>query len=198
MADKVPWDDQTNQFILQLDKSVLEAKYKMKLYDVLMKPEQYIGRQDAVANITKMRADVDTFFKNAISNLGDEQKRFEGELQKADGIYKTIGDAVKDASTKAKLPFIKPMFITRDTKAEEVIIIEEFADPIEDLVLKLAKSANFVADFSIKYKKYNIGSWFFSGHKNYLLTVNAPTSIILTLERSSGEILSRLDTLIKA
>ena len=48
---------------------------------------------------------------------------------------------------------------------------------------------------STQYKEHTIGSWLFSGAKNYILTINTPPNPILTIENSRALIENTLDAL---
>ena len=54
--------------------------------------------------------------------------------------------------------------------------------------MKFINSSNYIANISTLYKKYNIGSWFFSGSKGYIISIKSPTSILVAIETAQSEL----------
>jgi len=93
------------------------------------------------------------------------------------------------------VPYIKPKSIERKEEADENVIIDKYEPGMESLIGKLLSNAVYVADVSVPYKNYILGSWLFSGQKNYLLSLDTPTSLVLNIETSRDVISYLLDTI---
>ena len=85
--------------------------------------------------------------------------------------------------------------LERDETNDETRIISAYNDSIGELFDKILEKSNFIADLSTDYHEYKIGSWLFSGQKNYVLTINQPSSVVLSVENSRDEILALLDSI---
>jgi hypothetical protein len=101
---------------------------------------------------------------------------------------------IKNKASFASIPFIRPGSIDRDVEKEEDIIILTYDNSVDSLITRLVGVVHYVADLSTQYKDYNLGSWLFSGNKNYTLTINPPSSILFNIEVSKNEINFKLDS----
>ena len=192
MAKQVPWDDQTDGFISDLDSTVSE-KYKMSLRSLLMNPDKYLEKKELPDALTGIRGDAEAYFTELLDGLKDEQTKLESEMEGADAQYRDVEKVITDKSAAARVPYIKPLFISRDPDKEETILIDKYDESLEAFVGKLVTISNFVADISTLYKNHRLGSWIFSGAKNHVLTINPPASPVLIIENSRALISNMLD-----
>lgn len=187
MAKQIPWDDQTDDFITDLDETITK-KYNLSLRSLLLNPDRYLGKKDIGTIINGVRDDADSYFNSLLENLQDEQTKLASEMESADAQYKTIDSVITSKSATARVPYIKPLFVSRMPDSEESIIIEKYDDTLEAFIGKLVNASNYVADMSATYKQYRLGSWIFSGAKNHVLTINPPASPVLAIENGRTQI----------
>ncbi len=194
MPKQVPWDEDTDGFISDLD-DIVSKKYGMTLRSLLLNSAKYTGRLDAGATIDGAKEEVRTYFDSLLEGLKDEQAKLHSELEIANSQYISVDSAVTDKAAAARIPYIKPMYVSRQRESEEVVFIERYDESLEPFVGKLVAASNYVADVSAVYKTYRLGSWLFSGAKNHVLTINPPTSPILMIESSRDTVNDMLDAL---
>lgn len=187
MAKQLPWDEQTDGFISDLDET-LSKKYGISLRSLLVNPNKYSGKKDLSKAIDGIRGDAATYFSELLDNLKEEQTKLEVELESADAQYREIDSLITNKSAAARVPYIKPLFVSRNPESEETIVIEKYDESLEAFVGKLVNASNYVADMSAVYKQYRLGSWVFSGAKNHVLTINPPASPVLVIENSRNQI----------
>mgnify|MGYP001626422999 CR=1 FL=1 len=189
MAENEKWSDDAAGFINDID-SIVSEKYGIKLSDLLSNPEAFKSKADISTAISGMRDDIKNYFDNLMNKMGTEQEAFTKQLSDAEALYEKINGFIGKVAADSKFPYIKPSLINRDTDAEESIVITQYDDKIENLISKLIEHSNYAADLSLQYKSYYFGSWLFSGSKNYVLSVQIPTSPVLTIEMAMDEISS--------
>ena len=194
MPKQVPWDEDTDGFISDLD-DIVSKKYGMTLRSLLLNSAKYTGRLDAGATIDGAKEEVRAYFDSLLEGLKDEQAKLHSELEIANSQYISVDSVVTDKAAAARIPYIKPMYVSRQRESEEVVFIERYDESLEPFVGKLVAASNYVADVSAVYKTYRLGSWLFSGAKNHVLTINPPTSPILTIESSRDTVNDMLDAL---
>ena len=194
MPKQVPWDEDTDGFISDLD-DIVSKKYGMTLRSLLLNSAKYTGRLDAGATIDGAKEEVRAYFDSLLEGLKDEQAKLHSELEIANSQYISVDSVVTDKAAAARIPYIKPMYVSRQRESEEVVFIERYDESLEPFVGKLVAASNYVADVSAVYKTYHLGSWLFSGAKNHVLTINPPTSPILTIESSRDTVNDMLDAL---
>jgi hypothetical protein len=192
MAKQIPWDDQTDGFISELDDS-LSKKYGMSIRSLLLNPSKYMGKKGLNATVGGIRADVEAYFAALLGSMKDEQAKLDSELESADTQYREIDSLITNKAATARVPYVKPFFLTRNQDKEETIVIDKYDESLEAFVGKLVSISNFVADVSAVYKQYRLGSWVFSGVRNYVLNINPPASPVLVMDNSKVIINSILD-----
>ncbi|VVB76602.1 Uncharacterised protein [uncultured archaeon] len=192
MAKEVPWDAQTDAFILDLN-SKISKKYDVDFTAMLLNPDSYVGKKDIAGTLTKVRADVDVYFSDLLDGMKDEQAELNTALATATEQYKKVNALISGKSSALRVPYVKPLFVNRNSDNEETIVVEQYNSGLDSLIGKLVTSSTYVADVSAPYKSYFLGSWLFSGNRNYILTVNPPLSPILAVENSAAIINGRLD-----
>ena len=185
MANRVPWDAQTDSFVSDLN-PVISKKYGVNLRAMLLNPGAYAGKKDAQAAVDKLRGDVDRYFSQLLDGLKDEQERLGDVLEKATAQYKQVDSMISNKSSVLRIPYIRPLFVNRNPDNEETIVIEQYDSGLDPLIGKLVSVSSYVANVSATYKEYYIGSWLFSGSKNYILTMNPPISPVLAVENGSA------------
>ncbi|MGC9156920.1 MAG: hypothetical protein ACP5GD_01895 [Candidatus Micrarchaeia archaeon] len=181
-----PWDPQTDVFINEID-GIVSEKYGISFRDLLLNPGKYSGKKDIKATFQNIKTEVDNYFKTLLSTYADELEKVNNELESLTSQYKELDALIASKASLAKVPYIKPSSITRKEQEEE-ITIKQYDPSLEPLVSKLVSISHYVADMSIKYKNNVIGSWLFSGSKNYVLTLEIPASDALVIQTSKDTI----------
>lgn len=191
MADEnLPWSDQVDGIITDISKTTKD-KYGFSLREMLLNPSAQIKQKD----VDNARKAVSDYFDALMATLSDEKARLEKELQDADAQYTKIDEVIANKTASSRIPYIKPTFVDYDSQRNEEIVIEQYNASVDLLVTKLVSMANYVANNSAQYDKYNIGSWLFSGNRTYVLTINPPRSIVVAMEGNRDEIMGILDDL---
>jgi transcription termination factor NusB len=194
MARKVPWDAQTDSFVSDLN-SLISKKYGVDFRGMLTNPGAYANRKDAKASVDKLRADVDRYFSQLLDSMKDEQDRLTAALEKSTEQYKQVDSIISSKSSVLRVPYIRPLFVNRNPDNEETVVIEQYGSGLDSFIGKLASVSNYIANVSAAYKDYYIGSWLFSGARNYILTMNPPISPVLAVENGSAIINGILDSI---
>lgn len=191
----LPWDDQTDQFISAIDDlNSTENHYDIKIRELLLNPNDYITKPGAVQKIGELSKSVDDYFGGMLSNLNDEQRELDQVLANTDLYYSKMDSIIFDKAASARVPYVKPYFVYVNPDKREEIVIEKYYEELDMLLGKLTNGSDYVADLSGTYKEHKFGSWLFSGSKDYLLTIRAPTSIVMDIDRSSTLIKNMLNT----
>jgi transcription termination factor NusB len=194
MARDVPWDAQTDAFVSDLN-SIISKKYSVSFRSMLLNPDAYVKKKDIADTVKKVKAEVNSYFSQLLANLKDEQSALGTELAKKTDQYKKVDSVVSTKSSVLRIPYVKPLFISRNPDNEETILVEQYDSGLDALIGKLVGASNYVADLSATYKENRLGSWLFSGAKNYVLTINPPTSPVLAIDNSSTLINAILDSI---
>ncbi|MGC8676465.1 MAG: hypothetical protein ACP5T3_03040 [Candidatus Micrarchaeia archaeon] len=197
---RVPWDDQTDQFVKDID-DIITKKYSISFRDLLMNPAKYYAKKDFESTFGNIRSDVNNYFSNLLSQYKDEQGKLDTELESLTSQYHEIDALIASKASLARVPYIKPAYITRRETEDEVVTLSQYDNTVDSLVGKLINQSNYVADLSLKYKDNVFGSWLFSGQKNYVLTLQIPTSDVLTIDTAMdtiGYLLDAIESLFKA
>jgi hypothetical protein len=181
MAKQVPWDDQTDMMLTDLDDTMLK-KYGISLKSLLMNPDKYLGKKGIGDAAKGMKEDADAYFSQLLIGLEDESQKLKSEMESATSQYKQVDSVIAGKAAVLRVPYIKPLFVSRNEDKEELVIIEQYNDTLDAFLGRLASVSSYVADISSKYKEYVLGSWLFSGAKNYVLMINPPTSPVLAIE----------------
>jgi hypothetical protein len=195
MAKQAPWDEQTDMFIADLD-TTISKKYNLTLRSLLMNPDKYLNKKGIIDTVNTMKKDIDNYFSELLEGMEDEQHKLETEMEGASAQYTQIDSIISNKSSISRVPYVKPLFISRNTNGEEVIVVEQYTEDLDALIGKLVNGSSYVADISATYKQYHLGSWLFSGAKNYVLTLNPPVSPVLAIENGRITIDSILDDLV--
>ncbi len=194
MARDVPWDAQTDSFVSDLN-SVLSKKYGVNFRAMLMNPGAYAGKKDAQASVDKLRGDVDAYFSKLLDGLKEEQGKLAAALEKSTAQYKQVDSMIVSKSSSLRVPYVKPLFINRNPDNEETIVLEQYDSDMDSFIGKLVSISSYVANISASYKQYYLGSWLFSGAKNYIVTMNPPLSPVLAVENGSAIVNGILDSI---
>ncbi len=196
MVEEVPWSDNTDSIINDLEGNI-SGKYSISLRDLLLKPEEYAGREGIKSKVEAIKADVGNYISQLLVALSAEQEAFKNDLEQATVQYQKVSASISEKSRASNVPYIAPLAINRNTEYDETIVIDEHNASVDSLIEKLLHVSNYVADISAAYKTYKIGAWIFSGSKVYSLAVNPPMSPVLDVETSSAEINDRLDMILQ-
>ncbi len=187
------WSDYTDFVITSIDKS-LEGKYKITLRDLLSDPEKYTSMQGIENTVKNMQADVTSFIDSSIASMPEEKTALEDALSRADSVTKQLLDSISLRSKQYKVPVIKPVSVGRDTAKDEVISVGTATQETLALVEKLASLSVFIADMSSTYENALIGSWLFSGSKDYIMNVFMPDNDVAMLESTKAELNDMLES----
>ena len=195
MAQDVPWDAETEGIISDINQTI-SKKYNISLRGLLINPNRYAGKKDIAGTVKKIKADVGAYFKQLADEFKDEQAKLNTELEAADEQYKQIDSVISGKAAAARVPYVKPLYINRNLGNEETIVFESYTNSLDSLIGKLVNSSNYVADTSASYKDKRLGSWLFSGARNYTIAINPPVNPLLLVENSSKLINDMLDSII--
>ncbi len=187
MANQLPWDDNVDMFIKDLDTNLIK-KYGFGLRNLFLNPEKYIGKENILDTITNMKNDADTYFSDVLEDYANEQKNLDVQLETINTESRQIDEVITNKAAVARVPYIKPMLVNRNVEREETIIIEHYDEKFDQFIGKMINGSDYIADVSTPYKQYAFGAWLFSGAKNYVLALNPPTSPIITINTANDTI----------
>ncbi|MCL4364931.1 MAG: hypothetical protein M1569_00435 [Candidatus Marsarchaeota archaeon] len=192
MAENAPWSDEIDPFVTDLDNAIGD-KFGVRLKKLLSSPAEYADLKDISTKIKNMRAEADKYFDDLVAGLSLEQGEFTRELTDADALYNKIEQLLSSRAAIAKVPYIRPADMDLSLTSPEVIYVNSYNNGLEALIMKFINSSNYVANISSTYKKYNIGSWFFSGSKGHIISVKPPQSILVSIDNARDEISGLID-----
>ena len=190
MADL--WSDYTDFVIDNIDKSI-GKKYKMSLRDLLTDPESFSSDPNIQNTIKSMADDVNAYMDQALSKMSAQKQELDDNLTRADSVTKQLAQSISMQAKQNRVPFIVPVSIDRDDTKEEVISVDSAGSDVLALIEKIAASSTMIADFTTQYDNSLIGNWFFSGPKNYTISVYLPDSDVISMQDSRDELLGLLD-----
>ncbi|MEM0086751.1 MAG: hypothetical protein QW774_01970 [Candidatus Micrarchaeaceae archaeon] len=191
---ELPWDDTTDIFVTELDKKV-EDSHGFKLRDLLLNPINYTSRADFADTFADIRKIVDDYFKGLHDTYADDEQKFNSDLEEVSNEYSKIDGLLSQKAAAASIPYIKPINVVRNTDNDENIVITKYEGSMDALFERLIRQSNYVADLSTQYKQYTIGSWLFSGSKQYLVSLRMPESIAFDLQDAESTIGALLDNI---
>jgi hypothetical protein len=187
MAEEaVPWGDEFDDFLKSLDDDI-QGKYGMSLRDFLLNPGKYASVSGSAEKLSKIKGYVDNYFENTKESLRDENERFEGELKRVDSQYSKMDEAISTKTALARIPYITPVDINSEGVTNEEVVIGDYNNAIDALLVKLVNVSTYVSNISRDYKNYKIGRWLFSGQKNYTVTINLQSSPIVLIDNLSDQ-----------
>ncbi len=192
MAKEAPWDDQTELFVSDLNDTI-SKKYNINFRSLLISPEKYVETKGIAGVVKQIKDDTDAYFSELMEGMGEEAKKLQAELESATSQYKQVDALLSGKAAAARVPYVKPFFVSRDADKEELIVVEQYDESLDALIGKLVTVSNYVADISNAYKEFRMGSWLFSGPKNHVLNINPPVSPVLVMENSKDVIDNILD-----
>ncbi len=176
-----PWDDQTDSFISDIDDTV-SSKYNVSLRVLLTAPGQYENTTGILETIRKIQADVEEYFEKLVEDLGPEKEELTKEMEALDSLYTKLDQAISSKAAVARVPYFKPIDVDTGDNTTETITVDQYNNNLDAAIGKLINISTYIANLSSTYKKYNLGSWLFSGPKDYVLEVNRPESMVITVE----------------
>lgn len=190
----LPWDDQTEQFVEELDE-LTKLNDDISIKDLLLNPEKYTGKKDLPMKVSSVQKTIDTYFSEMLEGMPEEQRRLEQELSNTDLFYNKIDGIIQAKTASSNVPYVEPytVYINRDQREE--IVVSQYTQDIDQLIGKFIASAEYVANLSGKYLQHRFGSWLFSCSKAYVLTINPPSSIVMDINNSKSLILDMLSSL---
>lgn len=181
------WSDYSGAIISDMD-PMIKKKYGFALSDLLTNPKKFAGTEDIGIKIGNIKEEVDSYIDAQKQEALKKETNFSNMLERADSITGKIAQRISVIAKQNNVPSIKPVAIDRNTDNEEHIYVDSSDDSVMALVEKLAASSMVIADFTTDYNDHKLGEWYFSGHKNYTLTVYMPTSNIMLLDTSKEEL----------
>ena len=186
------WSDYADSLIDEIDRSI-SGKYKMGLRELLTDPTKYATSQDAGVAIANMKEDADKHMDELVAGMPEEKKRLEDDMSKISAITQQLGQNISMQSKQHNIALIKPVEISRDRGREDTIVLNSIDAEVLKLIERLVMSSVLIADFSYQYKSYNIGSWLFSGQKNYGVNVYVPQNEVFNIDLAKEELDDMLD-----
>lgn len=189
------WSDYTDFVLTSLDKTFAD-KYKLQIRDIISNPDKYASQKDIEKTLTNMREDANSYIDSSISTMPEEKTALEDALAKADSITKQISDNLSVRAKQYKVPIVKPVSVEREVVKDEVISIDSANSDTLALIEKLTESSSYIADMTYTYNESLVGSWFFSGSKNYVLDIFMPDNDVALLEASRAEINDLIDSVL--
>ncbi|MEM3199526.1 MAG: hypothetical protein QXD11_02145 [Candidatus Micrarchaeaceae archaeon] len=191
MADAV-WSSYTEYLITAIDMKI-GSKYGVSIRELLNNPAKFASNKGILDTINSIKDDVQEYVKSKIDSKEDEKEALETSLQKADDLTGQFRQAIKDQAEKVGVAIITPDSISRDESKDEIIFTNDASPASLAMVQKLVSMTLFIADLTTTYKNYSIGSWLFSGYKNYVVNVALPQNEVMLLDTSKNELIDLLD-----
>lgn len=192
----IPWDDQTDQIITDID-DIYTAKGQISLRDMLLNPRKYLEKEDIQVQLQELKKNADSYFTTMLSGLAAEQKDLDHQFAGTDLLYVKIDGVIASKAASARVAYITPSSVYIDTDRREEIIIEEYNDQTEAFIGKLVNASDYVANLSGTYKEHKLGSWIFSGTRTKMLSLRIPESPVLGIERSRSIISDSLEEILE-
>lgn len=186
------WSDFTGAVIKDVDKST-GGKFGFSIEDFLSEVPKYAGSDNIEVTISNMREAVNSHIDELLQEIPEQAKALEDSISRAGAVTKQISQNLAMQARQHNVPIIKPVRFDRGTTSEEMITIGIIDDQVLKLVEKLASESTLIADFSYQFKATQLGSWLFSGGKNYLLNVHVPPSDAYNLELARAELKGLFD-----
>jgi hypothetical protein len=186
------WSDYTDFVLTNIDRKI-GGKYKLSLKGLLGDPSKFASQPNIQNTIKNLAEEVNKYLDATLASMGDERKALTDQLLKADAVTKQLAQSVAMQAKQYKVPVVKPVSIQRDETRDETIFVDTVTQDITSLIEKLAGTSTVIADFSYSYQNATIGSWLFSGRKDYVLNVFLPDNDVVMLEASRAEISDLLD-----
>ncbi len=187
------WSDYTDSVIDGVDKKI-GSKYGISLRDLLTDPGKFSSKQNVSNTISNLQEEANSYLDAMIASMPEQKRAFENAGAKCDSTSKQLSQAVTMQARQNKVPVMNPASITKDDTMDETIFINAFDTTTSALIDKLLTHTFYVADFSYKIKDYTVGSWLFSGKKNYIISVFLQPNEVLAAEASRSELVDLLTT----
>ncbi len=193
MADD--WSTQTDILISVMEPTI-QSKFGISLRDLLNDPGKYAGTEGLDTKVSNIKEEIGNYVSSTIDSMPDDKRSFEDDAIKCDSMTKQLNQNISLQTKQNNVPLIKPDSMDRNVNDDQVVYINAVDNSVLSLVQKLAATSIFVADFSKSYRNYNIGEWFFSGQKNYVIRVNLQPSALITLDSARDELSGLLDEVV--
>ncbi len=179
--------DYTQSLLKDMDKEAGD-RFAIPISDAINNLDKYASRPDIGVTISNMKEYANKYIDNALGSIPKEARDMEDDLSRADSMTRQFAQNLSMQAKQHGVPIIKPYNVTRDTAREEIIELDSVDDQTMKLVERLVMKSDLVADFSYSFKDKTIGSWLFSGAKNYLVNVHLSQSDALNLELAREEL----------
>jgi len=186
------WSDYTDMMVGELEATV-KSKYNLSLKKLLTNPMQFADDKTVSVKIDNIKEDVNKYLDDVVGQLEEERKALENNAVKSDSLTNQLNQRISLEAKQVNVPVIKPYAVARDETRDEIVYVNSVDSSTLALIDKLTNSSTFVADMTYKYKDYNIGVWFFSGQKNYVVSVALEPNPVLNVEGSRTELNMLID-----
>ncbi len=189
----VPWDEETGGIIESID--MQSSGDGPSLRDLLLNPQKYLLKPGSGSLVEKLRTKANTYFDAILADMPADKEKFTSELESLNVQYVRLNQIISEKAISMNVPYIKPSFVNVDTTRREGITIDQYNSSVEQLIGKLISTSKYVADISVNYKEYMLGTWVFSSDRAYVLTLKQPENPIMYLEASRTTINGLLDNI---
>ena len=186
------WDDNADFIIKGLDKQI-RTKYGFLLSDLLTSPSEYAQTENVLMKISNVKEEVNSNIDSILGGMPQEVKKAEDSFAKANAITERLSQTISVEAKKNNVPLITSAYLQRKEDSDEIIYVDTIDGWPESLVEKFASLSDYIADMTTMHGKHRIGSWIFSGRKQYVLNVRLESSPVLAIEDARADILSLLD-----
>lgn len=191
MADL--WSDYTDVLIDVIDDQLKDRYGGITLRALLTTPSKFADKQNLSATVQEIHADVNKYIDDRFMTLEEQALDTDKNAAKCDSVTKQLGQSIVMEAKQNRVPLIMPAYMDRDTTRDEVIYISDVDASVSALVSRLIASSVFISYTFDTYKEYQIGTWFFSGDKNYVISAYLEPSEVINLTNSKAELDELLD-----
>jgi archaellum component FlaC len=179
--------DYTQSLVKDMDKEA-GTRFSLSISEAINNLDKYATRPNIGVTISNMKEYANKYIDNALGSVSKEAKDMEDDLSRADSITRQLTQNISMQAKQHEVPIIKPFNVARDISKEETIEIDSIDDQTIKLMERLALRSDMIADFSYKFKEKAVGSWLFSGAKNYVVNVHVPQNEAMNLELAREEL----------
>jgi spore coat protein CotF len=182
----------TQSLVKDMDKEA-STRFSLSISDMINNLDKYETRPNIKVTISNMKEYANKYIDNALNSISKEARNMDDDLSRIDSMTRQLTQNLSMQAKQHGIPIIKPFNVARDTSKEETIEIDSVNDQIIKLMERLAVKSDLIADFSYTFKDRMIGSWLFSGAKNYAVNIHVPQNEAMNLELAREELNGVLD-----
>lgn len=186
------WSDNSDFIIKGLDKQI-KTKYGFLLSDLLTSPSEYAQTENILLKISNIKTEINSNIDTILSSMPDEVRKSDDSFARANSATEQLEQKISLEAKKNNVPLITASYIERPRNSDETIYVDAADGWPAPLIEKFASISDYIADLTTTQGKYRVGSWVFSGRKQYVITIRLEPSPVLTLEDIRAEILGLID-----